>query len=203
MVTIQWLVYMVVVCCACLGVLFLLFSFMAKQKEDEIDWSEAISQKEIPYTSDDPDFLSTNRSTVPKKSKPKSAGSTNTPALLRDQLGPSSLCVEEELKKNTKQMESFKGEDAEVIPKNKKLTKDERLALIKESAEKKSFDERLRNRGRWLITERTIYVPKLGNIHSIDSGIGDSYSFFAKKILLILWSCINIQLTKTHQASRS
>ena len=31
MVTIQWLVYMVVVCCACLGVLFLLFSFMAKQ----------------------------------------------------------------------------------------------------------------------------------------------------------------------------
>ncbi len=30
MVTIQWLVYMVVVCCACLGVLFLLFSFMAK-----------------------------------------------------------------------------------------------------------------------------------------------------------------------------
>jgi len=142
MVTIQWVVYMVVGCCACFGVLFLLFSFMAKQmakqKEDEIDWSEAISQKEIPYTSDDPDFLSTNRSTVPKKSKPKSAGSTNTPTLLRDQLGPSSLCVEEELKKNTKQMESFKGEDAEVIPKNKKLTKDERLALIKESAEKKS-----------------------------------------------------------------
>ena len=29
-----------------------------------------------------------------------------------------------------------------------RLTKDERLALIKESAEKKSFDERLRNRGR-------------------------------------------------------
>ena len=130
-----------------------------QQKEDEVDaspmtsahdrdWSEAISQKEIPLTSDHPDFLSTNRSTVPKKSKPKSAGSTNTPALLRDQLGPSSLCVEEELKKNTKQMESFKGEDAEVIPKNKKLTKDERLALIKENAEKKSFDERLRNRGR-------------------------------------------------------
>ena len=42
-------------------------------------WNEAISQKEIPYTSDDPDFLSTNRSTVPKKSKPKSAGSTNIP----------------------------------------------------------------------------------------------------------------------------
>ena len=97
-----------------------------QQEEDEIDWSEAISQKEIPYSSDDPDFLSTNRSTVPKKSKPKSAGSTNTPALLRDQLGPSSLCVEEELKKNTKQMESFKGEDAEVIPKNKKLTKNKR-----------------------------------------------------------------------------
>ena len=163
MITIQWVVYMVVVCCALFGVLFLLYSFMAKQtakhEEDEVDaspmtlahdrdWSEAISQKEIPYTSDDPDFLSTNRSTVPKKSKPKSAGSTNTPALLRDQLGPSSLCVEEELKKNTKQMESFKGEDAEVIPKNKKLTKDERLALIKENAEKKSFDERLRNRGR-------------------------------------------------------
>jgi len=35
-----------------------------------------------------------------------------------------------------------------VIPKNKKLTKDELLAHIKESAEKKSFDERLRNRGR-------------------------------------------------------
>ena len=163
MITIQWVVYMVVVCCALFGVLFLLYSFMAKQtakhEEDEVDaspmtlahnrdWSEAISQKEIPYSSDDPDFLSTNRSTVPKKSKPKSAGSTNTSALLRDQLGPSSLCVEEELKKNTKQMESFKGENAEVIPKNKKLTKDERLALIKENAEKKSFDERLRNRGR-------------------------------------------------------
>ena len=38
--------------------------------------------------------------------------------------------AEEELEKNTKQMESFKGEDAEVIPKNKKLTKDERLALM-------------------------------------------------------------------------
>ena len=71
-----------------------------QQEEDEVDaspmtlahdrdWSEAISQKEIPYTSDDPDFLSTNRSTVPKK----------------------------------------------------KLTKDERLALIKESAEKKSADD--------------------------------------------------------------
>ena len=47
--------------------------------------------------------------------------------------------AEEELEKNTKQMESFKGEDAEVIPEKKKpLTKDERLALIKESAEKKS-----------------------------------------------------------------
>ena len=31
MVTIQSLVYMVVVCCACLGGLFFLFSFMAKQ----------------------------------------------------------------------------------------------------------------------------------------------------------------------------
>jgi len=111
--------------------------------------------------------------------------------------------AEEELEKNTKQMESFKGEDAEVIPEKKKLTKDERLALIKESAEKKSFDERLRNRGRRVITERTIYVPKLGNIHSIDSGIGDSYSFFAKKILLILWSCKNIQHIKMQKASHS
>ena len=128
-----------------------------QQEEDEVDaspmtlahdrdWSEAISQKEIPYTSDDPDFLSTNRSTVPKKSKPKSAGSTNTPVdKIEDEY---QRYAEEELEKNTKQMESFKGEDAEVIPENKKLTKDERFALIKESAEKKSFDERLRNRGR-------------------------------------------------------
>ena len=151
MITIQWVVYMVVVCCALFGVLFLLYSFMAKQtakhEEDEVDaspmtlahdrdWSEAISQKEIPYTSDDPDFLSTNRSTVPKKSKPKSAGSTNTPVdKIEDEY---QRYAEEELEKNTKQMESFKGEDAEVIPENKKLTKDERLALIKESAKKKS-----------------------------------------------------------------
>ena len=33
MITIQWVVYMVVGSCACFGVLFLLFSFMAKQKE--------------------------------------------------------------------------------------------------------------------------------------------------------------------------
>ena len=46
--------------------------------------------------------------------------------------------AEEELEKNTKQMESFKGEDAEVIPERKKLTKDEQLALIKKNAEKKS-----------------------------------------------------------------
>ena len=128
-----------------------------QEKEDEVDaspmtsahdhdWSEAISQKEIPLTSDHPDFLSTNRSTVPKKSKPKSAGSTNTPVdKIEDEY---QRYAEEELEKNTKQMESFKGEDAEVIPENKKLTKDERLALIKESSEKKSFDERLRNRGR-------------------------------------------------------
>ena len=45
--------------------------------------------------------------------------------------------AEEELEKNTKQMESFKGEDAEVIPERKKLTKGERIALIKKSAEKK------------------------------------------------------------------
>jgi len=41
MITIQWVVYMVVSCCACFGVLFFLFSFMAKQmakqKEDEIE----------------------------------------------------------------------------------------------------------------------------------------------------------------------
>ena len=150
MITIQWVVYMVVVCCALFGVLFLLYSFMAKQtakhEEDEVDaspmtlahnrdWSEAISQKEIPYTSDDPDFLSTNRSTVPKKSKPKSAGSTNTPVdKIEDEY---QRYAEEELEKNTKQMESFKGEDAEVIPEGKKLTKDERIALIKKSAEKK------------------------------------------------------------------
>ena len=98
-----------------------------QKKEDEVDaspmtsahdrdWSEAISQKEIPLTSDHPDFLSTNRSTEDEYQR----------------------YAEEELKKNTKQMESFKGEDAEVIPENKKLTKDERLALIKESAKKKS-----------------------------------------------------------------
>jgi hypothetical protein len=43
MVTIQWVVYMVVGCCACFGVLFLLYSFMAKQtakhEEDEVDAS--------------------------------------------------------------------------------------------------------------------------------------------------------------------
>ena len=131
MITIQWVVYMVVVCCALFGVLFLLYSFMAKQtakhEEDEVnaspmtsahdrDWSEAISQKEIPLTSDHPDFLSTNRSTEDEYQR----------------------YAEEELKKNTKQMESFKGEDGEVIPERKKLTKDEQLALIKKSAEKKS-----------------------------------------------------------------
>ena len=101
-----------------------------QKKEDEVDaspmtsahdrdWSEAISQKEIPLTSDHPDFLSTNRSTEDEYQR----------------------YAEEELKNNTKQMESFKGEDGEVIPENKKLTKDERLALIKKSAEKKSTDE--------------------------------------------------------------
>ena len=48
--------------------------------------------------------------------------------------------AEEELEKNTKQMESFKGEDAEVIPERKKLTKDERIALIKKSSEKKYYE---------------------------------------------------------------
>ena len=105
-----------------------------QQEEDEVDaspmtlahdrdWSEAISQKEIPYTSDDPDFLSTNRSTERKKSKPKSAGSTNTPVdKIEDEY---QRYAEEELKKNTKQMESFKGEDAEVIPERNKMKKEE------------------------------------------------------------------------------
>ena len=105
-----------------------------QQEEDEVDaspmtlahdrdWSEAISQKEIPYTSDDPDFLSTNRSTVLKKSKPKSAGSTNTPVdKIEDEY---QRYAEEELEKNTKQMESFKGEDAEVIPERNKMKKEE------------------------------------------------------------------------------
>jgi len=48
MVTIQWLVYMVIVCCACLGVLFLLYSFMAKQtakhEEDEVNASPMTSE---------------------------------------------------------------------------------------------------------------------------------------------------------------
>ena len=48
MVTIQWLVYMVVVCCACLGVLFFLFSFMAKQKEDEVDPSNKVWEENFP-----------------------------------------------------------------------------------------------------------------------------------------------------------
>jgi len=65
-----------------------------------------------------------------------SASSTNTPVdEIEDEY---QRYAEEELEKNTKQMESFKGEDAEVIPEKKKLTKDERLALIKESAKKKS-----------------------------------------------------------------
>ena len=87
------------------------------------DWSEATSQKEIPLTSDHPDFLSTNRSTVPKKSKPKSASSTNTPVdKIEDEY---QRYAEEELEKNTKQMESFKGEDAEVIPERNKMKKEE------------------------------------------------------------------------------
>ena len=99
-----------------------LTTVLGDQQEEN---SEAISQKEIPYTSDDPDFLSTNRSTVPKKSKPKSAGSTNTPVdKIEDEY---QRYAEEELEKNTKQMESFKGEDAEVIPEKKNPSKDSRL----------------------------------------------------------------------------
>ena len=64
------------------------------------------------------------------------AGSTNIPVnKIEDEY---QRYAEEELGKNTKQMESFKGEDAEVIPENKKLTKDERFARIKKRAEKKS-----------------------------------------------------------------
>jgi hypothetical protein len=85
-----------------------------QQKEDEVDaspmtsahdrdWSKAISQKEIPLTSDHPDFLSTNRSTEDEYQR----------------------YAEEELEKNTKQMESFKGEDAEVIPERNKMEKEE------------------------------------------------------------------------------
>ena len=48
MVTIQWVVYMVVVCCALFGVLFLLYSFMAKQtakhEEDEVNASPMTSE---------------------------------------------------------------------------------------------------------------------------------------------------------------
>ena len=80
-----------------------------------------------------------------------SAGSTNTPEKNNKEEskdGPLDEIedeyqryAEEELEKNTKQMESFKGEDAEVIPERKKLTKDERLALIKKSEENKSVDD--------------------------------------------------------------
>jgi len=31
MITIQWVVYMVVACCVCFGILFLLYSFITKQ----------------------------------------------------------------------------------------------------------------------------------------------------------------------------
>jgi len=44
MITIQWVVYMVVVCCALFGVLFLLYSFMAKQtakQKDKFDSGES------------------------------------------------------------------------------------------------------------------------------------------------------------------
>ena len=47
MITIQWVVYMVVVCCALFVVLFFLYSFLAKQaakqKEDEVDVSPMTS----------------------------------------------------------------------------------------------------------------------------------------------------------------
>ena len=48
MITIQWVVYMVVVCCALFVVLFLLYSFMAKQtakhEEDEVNASPMTSE---------------------------------------------------------------------------------------------------------------------------------------------------------------
>ena len=82
-----------------------------QKKEDEVDaspmtsahdrdWSKAISQKEIPLTSDHPDFLSANRSTEDEYQR----------------------YAEEELKKNTKQMER---------------------ALNKGSSEKKSADDQV------------------------------------------------------------
>ena len=82
-----------------------------QKKEDEVDaspmtsahdrdWSKAISQKEITLTSDHPDFLSANRST-------------------EDEL---QRYAEEEVKKNTKQMER---------------------ALNKGSSEKKSADDQV------------------------------------------------------------
>ena len=43
MISVQWVIYMVVVCCALFVVLFFLYSFLAKQKakheEDEVDVS--------------------------------------------------------------------------------------------------------------------------------------------------------------------
>jgi len=82
-----------------------------QKKEDEVDaspmtsahdrdWSKSISQKEITLTSDHPDFLSANRST-------------------EDEL---QRYAEEEVKKNTKQMER---------------------ALNKGSSEKKSADDQV------------------------------------------------------------
>jgi len=115
-----------------------------QQEEDEVDpspmtlahdrdWSEAISQKEIPYTSDDPDFLSTNRSTVPKKSKPKSADSTNTPVDKIDE-------IESTNKDWVKRTYPTKADEhldkMDDLEEKMRVTKDERFARIKKRAEK-------------------------------------------------------------------
>ena len=92
-----------------------------QQEEDEIEWSAG----------------STNTPNTPEKNN-KEESKDGPLDEIEDEY---QRYAEEELEKNTKQMESFKGEDAEVIPERKKLTKDERLAFIKESAEKKSVDD--------------------------------------------------------------
>ena len=49
--------------------------------------------------------------------------------------------AEQELEKLPNPREAFEGEYSGVIPEKKKLTKDERIALLKKSAEKKSADD--------------------------------------------------------------
>jgi hypothetical protein len=95
-----------------------------QQEEDEIEWSAG----------------STNTPNTPNTPEKNNKEESKDGPLdeIEDEY---QRYAEEELEKNTKQMESFKGEDAEVIPERKKLTKDERLALIKKSEENKSVDD--------------------------------------------------------------